>query len=109
MRTVNTAKQQQRHGVPVRSMSNIDLMEAELDEGVEILRPYYPDADDEHLRSRAAHWRHFRYEKGRWPTDQEIIAEIIATLAREVRAGGRCGALCRKRRRLGGVPAVARF
>jgi len=64
-------------------MSNIDLMEAELDEGVEILRPYYPDADDEHLRSRAAHWRHFRYEKGRWPTDQEIIAEIIATLARE--------------------------
>jgi hypothetical protein len=40
---------------------------AELAEGVELLRPHYPEASDEELRARAAGLLGRRYAEGRWP------------------------------------------
>lgn len=52
------------------------VMQAELDEGVQLLRPHYPEASNSELCSRAAsllRWQ--RYAQGRWPTAEEIEAE----------------------------------
>jgi hypothetical protein len=53
----------------------IDVLEslnAELDECAALLRPHYPDENDEQLRARAMYWRPKRHETGRWPSSQEI-------------------------------------
>jgi hypothetical protein len=52
----------------------LETMQAELDEGAALLRPYY-GGDDESLRLWAIHWRPWRYEKGCWPSAEEIEAE----------------------------------
>jgi hypothetical protein len=45
---------------------------AELDECIALLRPHYPDENDEQLCARAMYWRPKRYEIGRWPSSAEI-------------------------------------
>ena len=54
-------------------------MKAELAEGVELLRPYYPKDKKQQLLDRVLCWRSWFYQHGRWPTEQEVIqAPIIA-------------------------------
>ncbi len=43
-------------------------MRAEIDEAVKVLRGRYLDDSDNGL---VATWRNFRYERGRWPTEEE--------------------------------------
>jgi hypothetical protein len=50
----------------------LETMRAELAEGVEILRPLYPEEKDKELRRRAQDLRGWRYEQGRWPTAEEL-------------------------------------
>jgi hypothetical protein len=61
----------------------LEIMKAELAEGVELLRPYYPKDKERQLLDRALHWRSWRYQHGRWPTDQEIIPVIPVITAEE--------------------------
>jgi hypothetical protein len=53
---------------------NLETMAAEIDECVELLRPHYPDADEEALRNHARCLRSERYERGHWPSAKEIAA-----------------------------------
>ena len=48
-------------------IDSLTTMHAELDEGVELLRPHYPEATDRELRARAESLRPRRYADGRWP------------------------------------------
>jgi hypothetical protein len=50
----------------------LETMRAELDEGAALLRPHYPNADDDSLRQHAEYWRPWRYKMGRWPSAEEI-------------------------------------
>jgi hypothetical protein len=52
---------------------SLEAMKAELVEGAELLRRRYPDDNERTLLDRAMHWRSWRYQHGRWPTDQEIF------------------------------------
>jgi hypothetical protein len=60
----------------------LETMRAELDEGVALLRPHYPDDDDDALCDRAMYWRPWRYSRGRWPS----VEEIEAKKAKEIEA-----------------------
>jgi hypothetical protein len=66
-------------------MSDIlETLKAEIEEGIEILRPHYPiDAD---LRTIAEYWRPQFYQRGRWPTAEEI--EVGKARLAEVGQGG---------------------
>jgi hypothetical protein len=50
---------------------------AEIEYGISILRPHYPDADDDWLEKRAMAMRPKRYATGRWPTDEELAAAKV--------------------------------
>jgi len=50
----------------------LETMKAELDEGAALLRPYYPEDDDEALHERAICLRPWRYKEGRWPNAEEL-------------------------------------
>lgn len=57
-------------------MSSIQIIEAEIEEGVAMLRSSFPDATDEELRRRAEYRRPFRYQLGHWPSEEELAALI---------------------------------
>lgn len=57
-------------------MSVLDTLQAELDEGQDVLRFYYPKASPSELIGRVKQWRAFRYAKGRWPSAEEVHADI---------------------------------
>ena len=63
----------------------LETMKAELDESVEVLRRHYPHDDERQLLDRAIYWRPWRYERGRWLTDQDII-DAKAKAAAEAKA-----------------------
>jgi hypothetical protein len=47
-------------------------LSAEMAECAGLLRPHYPDENDEQLLARAMYWHPKRCKAGRWPSDQEI-------------------------------------
>jgi hypothetical protein len=51
---------------------------AEVEYGISILRPHYPDQDDDWLEKRAMAMRPKHYETGRRPTDDELAAQKVA-------------------------------
>jgi hypothetical protein len=51
----------------------LETLKAELDEGVALLRPHYPEETDVQLRDHALYLRSERYARGRWPSDDEIM------------------------------------
>jgi hypothetical protein len=53
-------------------MTGLEIMAAEINECVDLLRPHYPNATDEELHNRAETMRAERYKKGRWPSGEEI-------------------------------------
>jgi hypothetical protein len=61
----------------------LETLQAELDECVALLRPHYPNEDDNALRERAVRLRPERYEKGRWPSAEEIEADKAKAEAAE--------------------------
>lgn len=44
----------------------------EIDEAAALLRPHYPGASHKELRARAETMRAARYERGSWPSAEEI-------------------------------------
>jgi hypothetical protein len=52
----------------------LETLKAELDWCVALLRPHYPEEDDAQLRDRAIDLRAECYARGRWPSDNEIVA-----------------------------------
>jgi hypothetical protein len=56
----------------------LEIMKAELDDGVALLRPHYPEETEVALRDHAAVLRYERYARGCWPSDDEIIARKAA-------------------------------
>jgi hypothetical protein len=58
---------------PVHDATNcLESMKAEIAEGIEIIRPIWPEDSEGDLRSRAELLRGERYLKGRWPTVGEL-------------------------------------
>jgi hypothetical protein len=56
----------------------IDVFQTILDEiaeAVELQRPYFPNDDEDTLRSRAMEWRRTRYATGRWPDFAELAKD----------------------------------
>lgn len=49
------------------AIDSLAMMLAELDEGIGLLRPHYPEATDGELRARAMGLFRPRYAEGRWP------------------------------------------
>ena len=56
----------------------LKTMLAEIDYGISILRPHYPDEDDASLKERAMAMRPKCYQTGRWPTDEELADQKVA-------------------------------
>jgi hypothetical protein len=50
----------------------LETMRAELDEAIELMRPRFPNDDEDTLRIRAETWRPYRYRKGHWPDFGEV-------------------------------------
>jgi hypothetical protein len=50
----------------------LETIKAEMIEGGELLRPHYPDDDEEQLSERVMSLLRDKYARGRWPTDEEI-------------------------------------
>ncbi len=48
-------------------VDSLAVLLAEVDEGIELLRPHHPDAADEELRSRAVGLLRRRWAEGQWP------------------------------------------
>jgi hypothetical protein len=53
----------------------VATMQAELAYGVALLRPHFPDDDDDTLLARVKAGRQRRYACGRWPTDEELAEQ----------------------------------
>jgi hypothetical protein len=65
----------------------LDTLRAEIEEAVELQRPYFPDDDDDALRARAEAWRSKRYANGSWPDFAEVAkAEAAEAAAAEAAA-----------------------
>jgi hypothetical protein len=59
---------------PTRDTTNcLESLMGEIAEGVEIVRPIWPEDSEDDLHSRAESLRGERYLKGRWPTVDELI------------------------------------
>jgi hypothetical protein len=67
--TSHTASQSQPQ---VSTIDSLAAMAAELDEWVELLRPYFPNENRNQLLVRAMYFRPLCYASGRWPTGGEI-------------------------------------
>jgi hypothetical protein len=65
------------------AINGLESMAAELDEGVALLQPHYPNESGKQLRVRAMYWRPKRYAIGRWPTVKEIKADKIQEAAKK--------------------------
>jgi hypothetical protein len=50
----------------------LDTLAGEVAEAVEILRPHYPQDSETELHHRAKALRRKRYERGRWPSSDEL-------------------------------------
>lgn len=66
---------------PTNAIDSVKTLQAELDEGIEFLRPHYPEATDMELRARAESLRPRRYAGGRWP--DFTVARDEAAIAQE--------------------------
>jgi hypothetical protein len=64
----------------------LKTLEAEIDEGAELLRPFYPDAGGDELRDRALSLLRNRYARGHWPTAEEIEAKKAEEAEKEGKA-----------------------
>jgi hypothetical protein len=60
----------------------LETMKAEIEEGIEVLRPYYSGCKEATLRTLAEYWRPHYYLKGHWPTVEKI--EEKPRLAEEI-------------------------
>jgi len=60
----------------------LENMKAELDECVVLLRPHYPEEDNEQLHDHATGMRMERYARGRWPSDDELVKKKAAAVAK---------------------------
>jgi hypothetical protein len=59
-------------------MAQTDILETmanEIAEAVALLRPHYPNEDEDQLRRRAEVMHPRRYERGRWPSSDELVAK----------------------------------
>jgi hypothetical protein len=54
------------------TIDTLKSLNAELDECAALLRPHYPDENDEQLRTHAMGWHRQRCKDGRWPSSKEI-------------------------------------
>jgi hypothetical protein len=62
-------------------------MRDEIAEAVELMRPHFPNDDEDDLRARAEAWRWKRYADGRWPDFAEVAkAEVAEADAAEAAA-----------------------
>jgi hypothetical protein len=59
-------------------IDSLKSLNAELDECVALLRPYYVGENDKQLRARAMCWHSKRCKDGRWPSSQEFEAQKAA-------------------------------
>lgn len=67
---------------PPKSANAVDSLAtllAEVDEGIELLRPHYPDAADGELRTRAVGLLPRRWADGQWPDLAAIAQEKAST------------------------------
>jgi hypothetical protein len=66
------------------SIKPIDVFQtilAEIAEAVELMRPHFPNDDDDALRDRALACRAERYQTGHWPDFNEMAKDEVAAAA----------------------------
>jgi hypothetical protein len=76
--------------IDLKIIDPVKTMLAEIEYGVSILRPHYPDANDDWLEWRAMAIRPKAYQVGRWPSDEEIVAIKMAEDEAAARAEAAC-------------------
>lgn len=66
---------------PATGVSLLENLRAEIAEGVELLKPHYPEAGEAELQDQAQGMLGKRYATGRWPTADELAAKAAAERA----------------------------
>jgi hypothetical protein len=61
-----------------RAVDGLQAMIEEIAEGVELLRPHYPEADERELGFRAQALKDEKHRRGNWPAAEEIAARAAS-------------------------------
>jgi hypothetical protein len=68
-----------------RAVDSLQAMMEEIAEGVELLRPHYPEADERELDFRAQTLKGEKHRRGSWPSAEEIAARAASEREAEER------------------------
>jgi hypothetical protein len=61
-----------------RAVDGLQAMIDEIAEGVELVRPHYPEADERELKFRAQTLRNEKHRRGSWPGAEELAARAAS-------------------------------
>jgi len=61
-----------------RAVDGLQSMIEEISEGVELLRPHYPDADERELNFRSQTLKNEKHRRGTWPSAEELAARAAS-------------------------------
>jgi hypothetical protein len=68
-----------------RAVDGLQAMMEEIAEGVELLRPHYPEADERELGFRAQTLKNEKHRRGSWPDAEELAARAASEREAEER------------------------
>jgi hypothetical protein len=68
-----------------RAVNGLQATMDEIAEGVELLRPHYPEADERELNFRAQTLKSEKHRRGSWPTAEDLAARAASEREAEER------------------------
>src|ERR1700745_1142955 len=91
------ANKQSKPAAEIKTIDVLGTLLDEITEAVELMRPHFPNGDDDALRHRAMALRAKRYQGGHWPDFEQLArteaAEAIAAAATEAEAAAEAAAV----------------